>query len=215
MDEAAIVPYRASTLAKTEAVDLALIPDCGREEISRVKDTIDRVYTKIDAVRSAAFSKIFRKCLGYARGLLALVLATCMISGIASAYSIVVLTIAGFLGAYIPALVIASVKSDGNDHVGMPALLHEIHLLEARLEALKSREQLTGLGAQADKLASEAGKFNERLARLGDISCSQRERELIAEGRHRLLERIVRFRHEVMGESEAVPLLQLSESSTT
>ena len=214
MNEAAIVPYRASALSKIEAVDLALIPDCGREEISRVKDAIDKVYTKIDALRSVAFSKIFRKCLGYARGLLALVLATCMISGIASAYSIVVLTIAGFLGAYIPSLVIASVKSDGNDHVGMPALLQEIHLLEVRLEALKSREQLTGLGAQADKLASEAGKFNERLALLGDISCSQRERELIVEGRHRLLERIMRFRHEVTDEPEATSPLQLTEEST-
>ncbi len=215
MAETAIVPYRVSTLARVESIDLSLIPDCGREEILRVKRGIQERHDAFEGLVHAQFIKTFRSYLHYSGSLLALIIIVCIVRGIMSAGDAVGLTIIGSMGAFMFSLAVATHKRDEDNLENAPVLRDEIKKLETRLQGLKSREELTGLISQADRLLHEAEVFNQKLFQLGDVVCSERECGLVMEGRHKLMERILHFREEVEGKPEASSPAQLMESSAT
>ncbi len=215
MNDAAIVPYRASALAVIETIDTSLIPDCGREEISRIEKDISASCKAVEAARDAEISKFLKKHVRWPRRGLILAVVVCLGTAAIGAGAAVAALLVGLFLIQIVTFMIAMFKSEDEKNERVKPLLREVHRLETRLQGLRNREKLTNLIAQADRLMLEAETFNQRLSQLGDVACSQREQELILSGRHKIMERILRFREEVEGGPKVSSPAQLMESSDT
>lgn len=202
MSELALVPLRVSLPDKIEAIDLALFPDCGQAEIVRIERSIENLNTTLSAIRNERFGPLFWRYAFLTETLLIVTVSACAFFGwITYKYAIFWGVLLGLVAAGASAVASAMV-SEEHEPERQAVLTGEIEKLRAHKRRLVSREKLTGLIEQSESLQREVVAFNKALSEIDDVFGSDKEKARIMANRHKLMQKVLKFRSEVLEETE-------------
>ncbi|WKZ28707.1 MAG: hypothetical protein QY323_04190 [Patescibacteria group bacterium] len=202
MSDLALVPLRVSLPDRIEAIDLALLPDCGQSEMVRIDNAIEALKRSLSAIHSERFNPLARRFILSSEGLLLGAIFGSMLCGWIAVWSAILLAVLlGVLTAGAAGLAAESLAERYKPEQ-RAVLAGEIEKLRAHKRRLESREKLTGLIEQSESLQREAVAFNVALAELGGALGSDKEKARIMANRHKLMQQILKFRSEVLEESE-------------
>jgi hypothetical protein len=202
MSERDIIPFRVSAKIAVKAIDLALIPECGGEDIAKLRDDTRLIESRIAAMSEQKADAVARKIFSALIGLPMLMV---IVGAWLKYYSIMigialtfVVTFAAFISAAISSVFFRKPLQDETTR----ALLVRKSAQEQQLKRLVSLERLTGKIDRANELRLAAEQFNANLSSLDMQTCSPADRALIAEKRFELTRLIGDFRVKVSGTHE-------------
>lgn len=217
MPETALIPYRIQAPMQIEPIDLALVPDCGRSEKTRLEKEIDTTKSGLAVYKDRVCKKAFRKIFPATFGLTATI---CVYVGYA--YSAGPVVVCALIGLYL-SLQVAGALSENIGEKWLPdneeARLLEVRSVDQkqRLEKLESLMRLTGIeGECSRKLQAEIQSFNADFDRLVDVDeCTNDERTLILKRRREIVSRINDFRQKSLEPPHEPPLLTAGPDDRT
>lgn len=209
MTESSLVLYRAQAVQKIEPIDLATIPDEGRQEVARIEKQIDEANTVLMDMRGKRSLRA---------GKIAFVYGTLpILSALFTGFWFGLLSLVALITACVAILVVNGILILAAHDLSLPET-EQVLAINAKLERLRSRkskfeslDRLTGNNQRAHKLLMEARDFNHDLSNLDEDTCSPSDALLIGKKRAEIAARIQEFRQLAIGAGENEPLKLLPE----